>query len=87
MLVACAGLCVGWVLITLGLREPRRLSVERLPVGDVERDSVDALTARLLAVPGVVEAVVVEEECTAWLRVDRRLLDRSLLRAVTSTAS
>ena len=56
VLAACAGLCVGWVLITLGLREPRRLSVERLPVGAVEGDSVDALTARLLAVPGVVEA-------------------------------
>ena len=86
-LAACAGLCAGWVLIALGLREPRRLSVERLPVGAVEGDSVDALTARLLAVPGVVEAVVVADERTAWLRVDRRLLDRSLLRAVTSTAS
>ena len=87
VLAACAGLCIGWLLITFGLREPRRLSVERLPIGAVERDSVDALTARLLAVPGVIEAVVVAEEHTAWLRVDRRLLDRSSLRALSSTGS
>lgn len=87
VLAACAGLCVGWVLIALGQREPRRLSVERLPVGDVEGDSVDALTARLLAVPGVVEAVVIAEERIAWLRVDRRILDRSSLHAVSSMIS
>ena len=86
-LAACAGLCVGWVLIALGLREPRRLSVERLPVGAVERDAVDALTARLLAIPGVIEAVVVAEERIAWLRVDRRLLDRGALHALSSTGS
>jgi len=86
-LAACAGLCVGWALIALGLREPRRLSVERLPVGAVERDSVDMLTARLLGVPGVIEAVVVAEERIAWLRVDRRLLDRGALHALSSTTS
>ncbi len=86
-LAAGAGLCAGWVLIALGLREPRRLSVEQLSIGAVERDSVDALTARLLAVPGVIEAVVVVEERIAWLRVDRRLLDRSALHALSSTTS
>ena len=87
VLAACAGLCVAWILVASGLREPRRLSVEQLPIGAVERDSVDALTARLLAVPGVVEAVVVAEERMAWLRVDRRLLDRSSLYALASEGS
>ena len=86
-LAACAGLCAGWLLIAAGLREPRRLSVEKLRIGAVEREYVDALTARLLAVPGVIEAVVVAEERIAWLRVDRRHLDRSSLRALSSTAS
>ena len=85
--VACAGLCAAWMLIAAGLRQPRRLSVERLRIGAVEREAVDALTARLLAVPGVVEAVVVAEERTAWLRVDRRHLDRSSLHALSSTPS
>ena len=86
-LAACAGLCIGWLLIAFGLREPARLSVEPLHIGAVERDSVEALTARLLAVPGVIEAVVVTEERIAWLRVDHRLLDRSSLHAVSSTGS
>ena len=87
VLAACAGLCVGWMLIAIGLREPRRLSVERLPIGAIERDSVDTLTARLLAVPGVIEAVVVVDERTAWLRVDRRRLDRTSLHALSSTGT
>ena len=86
-LAACAGLCVGWLLIAVGLREPRRLSVERMPIGAVAPESVDALTARLLAVPGVIEAVVVVEERIAWLRVDCRELDRSSLHALSSTGS
>ena len=85
--VACAGLCIGWMLIAAGLRQPRRLSVERLRIGAVEREAVDALTARLLAVPGVIEAVVVAEERIAWLRVDRRHLDRPALRALSSITS
>ena len=86
-LAACAGMCLGWMLIAAGLREPRRLSVEQLSIGCVERESVDALTARLLAVPGVVEAVVVAEERIAWLRVDRGRLDRSSLHGLSSTGS
>ena len=86
-LAACAGLCIGWILIAIGLREPRRLSVEQLPIGAVDSGSVDALTVRLLAVPGVIEAVVVAEERIAWLRVDRRLLDRSSLHAFSATGS
>ena len=86
-LAVCAGLCVGWMLIAMGLREPRRLSVEQLAIGAVERESVEALTARLLSVPGVIEAVVVAEERIAWLRVDRRVLDRSSLHAFSSTGS
>jgi len=86
-LVACAGLCIGWLVVALGLREPRRLGVEPFHIGAVECESVDALTARLLSVPGVIEVVVVAEERIAWLRVDRRCLDRSSLHALSSTTS
>ena len=83
----CAGLCAGWLLIALGLRQPRRLSVERLRIEAVGPGSAEALTARLLTVPGVVEAVVVVEERTAWIRVDRLRLDRPALRAISPSAS
>ena len=87
VLAACAGLCAGWLLIAFGLRQPRRLSVEQFHIDVVEREAVEALTARLLAVPGVVEAVVVAEERTAWIRVDRLRLDRPALRAISPSAS
>ena len=80
-LAALTGLCLAWVLIAVGLREPPRLSVEQLPIGPVERDAVETLTARLLAVPGVIEAVVEADQRIAWLRVDRRQLDRTSLHA------
>ena len=86
-LAASAGLCIGWILIAIGLREPRRLSVEQLRIGAVDSESADALTVRLLAVPGVIEAVVVAEERIAWLRVDHRLLDRGSLHAFSATGS
>ena len=86
-LAASAGLCIGWILIAIGLREPRRLSVEQLRIGAVDSESADALTVRLLAVPGVIEAVVVAEERVAWLRVDHRLLDRGSLHAFSATGS
>ena len=87
VLAACAGLCAGWMLIALGLRQPRRLSVERLSIAAAGPEAVEALTARLLAVPGVVEAVVVAEEQIAWIRVDRLQLDRSALRAISPSTS
>ena len=87
VLAACAGLCAGWVLIAAGLRQPRRLSVEQMRIDVGGRESVDDLTARLLAVPGVIEAVIVAEEDIAWLRVDRGRLDRRSLHALSSTTS
>ena len=87
VLAMCAAFCAAWILVTAGLRQPRRLSVEQLRVGAVESEAVDALTARLLSIPGVIEAVVVADEGIAWLRVDRRLLDRGSLRAFSSGVS
>ena len=87
VLAMCAAFCAAWILVAAGLRQPRRLSVEQLRVGAVEGDAVDALTARLLAIPGVIEAVVVADEGIAWLRVDRRHLDRTSLRAFSSGVS
>ena len=87
VLAVCAGLCAGWLPVALGLRQPRRLSVEQLRIEAAGPGAAEALAARLLAVPGVVEAVVVAEERTAWIRVDRLRLDRPALRAISPSAS
>jgi MFS family permease len=77
------GVVVGviWLAVASGMRSPRHLSNELLSVGPVDRDGAAALTARLLAVPGVAEAVVVTEEGVAYLKVDRAVLDRRALDA------
>ena len=50
-------------------------------VGELDAAGAGELSGRLLGVVGVSEAVVVAEEGVAYLKVDRRRLDESALRA------
>jgi predicted RNase H-like nuclease (RuvC/YqgF family) len=56
-----------------------------LRVGRVDEARARALTEALLAVPGVAEAVVVAEDRTAYLKVDRKRLDRDALMAYAAS--
>ena len=67
------------------MSEPPYVTSYRLPlslalVGD------EALPRRILAVPGVAEAVVVAEEAAAYLKVDTQVLDREALDRVINPA-
>jgi len=53
----------------------------------VSPQEAEATEARLLAVTGVAEAVVVVEDGVAYLKVDRRVLDRGALRAISTTSA
>jgi MFS family permease len=77
--LACAGALSLWAVVAITMRAPRYLSSRLVPVGDVDDDQARRLTARLLAVTGVAEAVVVAEEGIAYLKVDRATLDESAL--------
>jgi MFS family permease len=81
----CGGLCVIWLLLSAGMRNPLPLSTHLLNLGEVSEQKAEELTARLLAVTGVAEAVVVAEDGIAYLKVDRRRLDREALRAFSAT--
>jgi MFS family permease len=74
--------CAAWLGIAGGMRRPAQLSRRLLPVGPVSAAEAAALAARLLAVPGVVEAVVVAEEGVAYLKVDAARLDEGALGAL-----
>ena len=71
----CAGaLALLWLLIASTMRRPSYLASRILRIGaavDGER-----LSAQLLQVPGVAEAVVVPEEGVAYLKVDSKRFDR-----------
>jgi len=51
-------------------------------LGAAAADRAHELADRLLAVPGVAEAVVVPEDGVAYLKVDRGKLDRTALDAI-----
>lgn len=82
----CALLAAVWFLMAAGMRNPPPLSSHLLKLGPVSEAQARAAAARLRGVRGVTEAVVVAEDGIAYLKVDRRILDREALRAI-STAS
>ncbi len=74
--------CAAWLGVASGMRRPAPLAQRLLAVGPVVAGEAQALAARLLAVPGVVEAVVVAEEGVAYLKVDPARLDEGALGAL-----
>jgi len=73
--------CAAWLGVAGGMRRPGHFSRRLLPVGALSESAAEALAVRLLAVPGVVEAVVVADEGVAYLKVDVARLDEGALDA------
>jgi MFS family permease len=72
--LCCALLALFWFVIGVKMRQPAYVTSYRLPLS---RESVqdEALLRRILAVPGVAEAVIVVEESAAYIKVDTQVLD------------
>lgn len=68
-----------WFIAAWGMVKPSHLSNSLLRVGDVDDRQASLLVEKLLAVPGVEEAVVIAEDGIAYLKVDSKLLDRDAL--------
>jgi hypothetical protein len=62
------------------MREPPYLSGYLLNVGILDEVEARLLTLRLIEVPGVAEAAVAADEGVAYLKVDRRTLNETMLR-------
>ena len=69
-----------WLAVAAFMQAPRHLSSLLVNVEGIGAAQSEALGQRLLAVPGVAEAVVVAEDGVAYLKVDRQLLDRERLK-------
>ena len=80
--VTTAVLALVWLGAAWPMRPPASLARRVLDVGQMSREEASDLGARLAAVPGVTEAVVVADEGAAYLKVDRSGLDESALRNV-----
>jgi MFS family permease len=78
---SCAGVAIAWALIAAGMRNPKTVSTQLLKVGVLQEHEARALGETLLGIPGVDEAVVVAEDGIAYLKVDKKILDRDALMA------
>jgi predicted MFS family arabinose efflux permease len=75
-----------WLAAAATMRRPPHLSSYIMRVGEVDPEEAEAVAARLESLPGVAEAVVIPEEGVAYLKVDRKRLDESRLRAYGAPA-
>lgn len=77
----CALAAGGWLLVALGMKNPRFLASYLLPITPCDARAAQRLAGRLTAVQGVAEAVVPAGEAVAYLKVDRHALDEAALEA------
>ena len=66
-----ATLCVGWALLLLKFKPPRRMTTHRRALSDDERKRTDGVMQELSAIPGVEEVVIRLDEGVAYLKVDK----------------
>ena len=78
--IVSAGGALLWLLLALSMSRPEKLGIYIYKIAATE-DVVDAaaLSRQLTGLAGVAEAVVVVEEGVAYLKVDKKVFDESLL--------
>ncbi|HVV67548.1 MAG TPA: MFS transporter [Gammaproteobacteria bacterium] len=64
-----------WLLIAVTMRQPPYLTTLMLPLGNINEPQAQLLTQEYRKLAGVIEAVVLLNEKTAYLKVDRKILD------------
>jgi MFS family permease len=84
--LGCALLCALWWVVAVGMREPPYVTSLRMPLS-AEAVREAGLTERLMAVPGVTDAVVVADEAAIYIKLDTKILDRSTLERLVNPAS
>ncbi|MBF8722643.1 MULTISPECIES: MFS transporter [Pseudomonas] len=84
--LGCAGLCAVWLVTALSMNEPPYVTSLRMPLTP-EGLREAGLTERLLAVPGVTDAVVVAEEAAIYIKLDTKILDRATLERLVNPAA
>lgn len=83
---AGAGMVAAWLLLAASMRAPRPLQSYTLQLQAFDEAGKESLTRQLLAVNGVEEVVIIPQEKTAYLKVDKRCLDKEQLQEVAATA-
>lgn len=79
-----AALASVWLVFAITMKQPSYLSSYLLRVGEVDDNRAKDLVNELSEIAGVEEAVVIPEDGVAYLKVDKKVLDRDTLAAFAS---
>ena len=79
-----AGLALLWLGIATGMSNPRTVKTHLISISELNEDQARILSHRLRTVRGVIEAVVIPGDRTAYLKVDSPTLDEIALATVTA---
>ncbi len=77
----CSGAALLWLLFASTMENPRYLGTRVLRIGPQDPANARQLAARITAVRGVAEAVVIPEDEVAYLKIDQQVLDEVALSA------
>lgn len=76
-----------WWLAAFGMANPQYFSSHLIHVGPIDNDGAERMTVDLLKIPGVAEALVVAEDGVAYLKVDKKTLDKEALNQFTTASA
>src|SRR5690554_3965079 len=79
LLWSAAGLCLLWLVVLLGFKQPRHLSSRIFTLPSMTGEALEAFKNELASLQGVVEVVFLEEETTGYLKLDKQQLDEQVL--------
>ena len=80
--LVCLVVAIVWFVVALTMKHPGRYSSRVVDLKGVAAESLDEVSAKLSALSGVGEAVVIPAESVAYLKVDRRQLNEDDLQAL-----
>lgn len=83
--IGCAAMALLWLIIAVNMKEPPYVTSIRLPLSGASLRDTE-LVERLMAEPGVADAVVVAEESAIYVKVDTKQLDRPSLERLIESA-
>ena len=71
-----------WIVIAATMQKPKQLSSKLYSIGKNCPIDAKVLQQKILNIPGVEEALVCLDEGAAYLKVDKKLFDESVLKSI-----
>lgn len=79
VLMTCGLLALLWALVVLPMAQPKHLTGKAIALPDHWLSDTEGFVAKLLALPGVEEVVVIAEDQAAYMKIDKACFDDKAL--------